>query len=58
MSVELNNYLMVRERIQNIQREAQVERELKAARNQNQNQNARVFKFQVPRLFSLSRKNA
>ena len=56
MSVELKNYLIAQERIQNYQAQAQQDREVRVANKQNQN--ARVFSFKLPRLFRLSRKQA
>ncbi len=56
MSVELKNYLIVQDKIQDFLRQAQQDREFNTARNQNQI--ARVFKFKLPRIFSLSRKPA
>jgi hypothetical protein len=56
MSVELKNYLIVQDQIQQILRQAQQDRELRAARNQNPV--ARVVKFQLPRFLRLSRKHA
>jgi hypothetical protein len=51
MSAEL---YFAKERIQNMQSQAQVAREVRAA----QNPIARVFKLQLPRFLSLSRKHA
>jgi hypothetical protein len=51
MSAEL---YFAKERIQNMQSQAQVAREIRAA----QNPVARVFKFNLPRFFRLSRKPA
>jgi hypothetical protein len=53
MSAELK---FAQDRIQNMQYQAQIDRELRAAKNQDKN--ARVFKLQLPRLFNLSRKHA
>lgn len=53
MSAEL---YFAKERIQNMQSQAQVAREVRAA--QHQNLMARVFKFKLPRFFKLSRKHA
>jgi hypothetical protein len=51
MSAEL---YFAKERIHNMQSQAQIAREIRAA----QNPIARVFKLQLPRFFKLSRKNA
>ena len=56
MSVELKNYVIAQERIQNFLSQAQQDREVRAASHQNGN--TRVFKFNLPRLFRLSRKQA
>jgi hypothetical protein len=53
MSAELK---LAQDRIQNMQYQAQIERELRAARNQNSI--ARVFRLKLPRFFGLSRKHA
>jgi hypothetical protein len=53
MSAEFH---FVQERIQNMQSQAQAAREVRAA--QHQHFVARVFKFKLPRFFSLSRKPA
>jgi hypothetical protein len=53
MSAEL---YFAKERIQNMQSQAQVAREVRAAKDQNLV--TRVFKFKFPRFFSLSRKHA
>jgi hypothetical protein len=53
MSAELK---LAQDRIQNMQYQAQIAREVRAAKTQNQI--ARIFKFSLPRFFSLSRKPA
>jgi hypothetical protein len=53
MSTEL---YFAQERIQNMQYQAQIAREVHAAKNQDKN--ARVFKLQLPRFLNLSRKHA
>jgi hypothetical protein len=53
MSAELK---LAQDRILNLQNQAQLNRELNAAKNQDKN--ARVFKLQLPRFFNLSRKHA
>ncbi len=53
MSAELK---FAQERLYSLHKEARIVRELNAAKNQDKN--ARVFKFNLPRFFHLSRKPA